>query len=119
MIFWVGNPDWWLDAAVGERGSTHQHPPAFSLRSNIRILANSCSCAKASTAMAPAGPAPMIAIDFIGGISKEGIFIDEGETGEIRSHGGLGKFTPAQRSEIRSSTFILKAWTCWIHSKYL
>jgi hypothetical protein len=34
----------------------------------------------------------MIAIDFIGAISKEGIFIDVGEAGEIRSHGGLGKF---------------------------
>jgi hypothetical protein len=41
-------------------------------------LVNSCSCARASTVMAPAGPAPMTAIDFIGAISKEGIFTDCG-----------------------------------------
>jgi hypothetical protein len=69
--------------------------------------------------MAPAGPAPMIAIDFIWAISKEAIFIDVREADEIRSHGGLGKYMPAQRSEIRSSTFILKMQTCWIHSRYL
>jgi len=44
---------------------TDQHPPAFSLRSNTFIVSNAFSCAKASTAIAPAGPAPMMATDLI------------------------------------------------------
>lgn len=39
----------------------YQHPPAFSLLSNTRITSKAFSCAKASTAMAPAGPAPTMA----------------------------------------------------------
>jgi hypothetical protein len=54
----------WLECA------TDQQPPAFSLRSKTRMESNSCSWANASTVMAAAGPAPIIAIDFMGAIAK-------------------------------------------------
>lgn len=40
---------------------THQHPPGPSRLSKTRMRSNVFSCANASTAMAPAGPAPMTA----------------------------------------------------------
>jgi hypothetical protein len=52
---------------------TNQHPPAFSLLSNTRIVSKAASCANASIAIAPAGPAPMIAIDLMGVIPPENL----------------------------------------------
>lgn len=43
--------------------TTDQQPPAFSRRSNNLILSNSFSWDRASIVMAPAGPAPITAID--------------------------------------------------------
>lgn len=46
------------------KGLTYQQPPGASLRSNTRIVSKAFSCAKASIAMAPPGPNPIIATRF-------------------------------------------------------
>lgn len=41
--------------------NAYQHPPESSLRSKTRIVSNAFSCARASIAVAPAGPKPITA----------------------------------------------------------
>jgi len=52
-----------VDFILVEEEVTNQHPPAVLRRSNTLITSKIFSCARASTVIAPAGPAPMIATD--------------------------------------------------------
>src|ERR1044071_9056272 len=49
------------------KGLAYQHPPASSRLSNTRITSKAFSWARASMAMAPAGPAPITATRFTSG----------------------------------------------------
>lgn len=73
---------------------TYQQPPAFSLRSKTRMISNAFSCAKASTAIAPAGPAPMIAILFAGTSLLVGLNVvfNRFLTSDLRSYGCIEIF---------------------------
>lgn len=57
---------YYKNTASGSRGTPHHVPPALACRSNTLITSKACSWAKASTAMAPAGPAPITATDLMG-----------------------------------------------------